>query len=60
MTLKTKLKGCDVSHHNKYAIPDFSKYDFVIMKATEGISYVDPMMETYLEKYLQKDQLYLQ
>ena len=58
MALKTKLKGIDVSHHNKLAIPDFSKYDFVIMKATEGISFVDPMMNTYLEKYLQKDQLY--
>ena len=57
MAAKTKLKGIDISHWNKYSIPDFSKQDFIIMKATEGISFVDPMMKTYLEK-LGKDQLY--
>lgn len=54
---KTKLYGCDISHHNKYNLPNFSEQDFIIMKATEGITYVDPMMNTYLEK-LKKDQLY--
>lgn len=60
------LKGIDVSHHNKYQIfpnknqqplIDFSKHDFVIMKATEGRSYVDPMLDDYL-KLLMPDQLY--
>lgn len=60
------LKGIDISHHNKYQICptngkapviDFKKHDFVIMKATEGRSYVDPMMETYLSM-LGKDQRY--
>ena len=57
MAGKLKLKGCDISHHNKYKIPNFSDYDFIIMKATEGRSFVDPMMKEYIEK-LGKDQLY--
>ena len=55
--VKQKLKGCDISHHNKYNIPDFSKQDFIIMKATEGRNYVDPMMNEYI-KMLKQDQLY--
>lgn len=60
------LKGIDISHHNKYDIfpkngkkpaIDFSKHDFIIMKATEGRTYVDPMMERYLS-LLQPEQLY--
>ena len=50
MALKTKLKGIDISHHNKYNLPPFDKQDFIIMKATEGVSYKDPMMDEYLEK----------
>ena len=46
------LKGIDVSHHNSYQYKrgaiDFSKHDFIIVKATEGKSYVDPMYETYI------------
>lgn len=57
MAAKTKLKGIDVSHHNKYQKIDFSEYDFVIMKASEGKSFVDPMMREYIER-LGKDQLY--
>ena len=57
MGAKTILKGCDVSHHNKYNIPDFTKQDFVIIKASEGATFRDPMMQTYIEK-LGKDQLY--
>ena len=55
--VKQKLKGCDISHHNKYHIPDFSKQDFIIMKATEGRNFVDPMMNEYI-KMLKPDQLY--
>ena len=57
MAAKTKLKGIDISHHNKYAIPDFAKQDFVIMKATEGVTYKDPMMDEYIAM-LKADQLY--
>ena len=57
MGAKTKLKGIDISHHNKYAIPDFAKQDFVIMKATEGVTYKDPMMDEYIAM-LKTDQLY--
>ena len=57
MALKTKLKGIDISHHNKYNLPPFDKQDFIIMKATEGVSYKDPMMDVYLEK-LPTDMLY--
>lgn len=59
------LKGIDISHHNKFQIfpkkgtpaIDFTKHDFIIMKATEGITYKDPCMESYIEK-LGQDQLY--
>lgn len=57
MPPKKPLYGCDISHHNKYSIPNFNEQDFVIMKATEGISFVDPMLESYIDK-LKKDQLY--
>lgn len=57
MAVKSKLKGCDISHHNKYKIPNFSDYDFIIMKATEGRTFVDPMMKKYIEM-LGNDQLY--
>ena len=59
------LKGIDISHHNKFQIfpkdnqPKiiFSKHDFIIMKATEGVTYVDPCMEKYIG-LLEPDQLY--
>ena len=59
------LKGIDISHHNKYQIfpkngkPQLvlSKHDFVIMKATEGKTYVDPCLDDYLQQ-LAPDQLY--
>lgn len=37
------LKGVDLSHHNRYMknMADVNRYDFVIMKATEGMSYKD-------------------
>lgn len=57
MASKKQLQGCDISHHNKYSLPDFSKQDFIIMKASEGKTYVDPMMDAYIDK-LKKDQLY--
>lgn len=55
------LKGIDISHHNKYQFVDgtikFSDHDFIMMKATEGRGFEDPMMETYV-KALLPDQLY--
>lgn len=48
------LKGIDISHHNKYQYAlkqiDFSKQDFIMMKATEGRTFVDSMFETYTEE----------
>lgn len=45
------LKGIDVSHHNKWQYEhgqiDFSTHDFIIMKATEGIRFIDPMWDDY-------------
>lgn len=56
------LKGIDVSHHNKYQYIlkqlDFSKYDFIMMKATEGKNFVDPMMDTYMEEVVQQYKRY--
>ena len=46
------LKGIDVSHHNKQQFLagqiKFEKHDFVIVKATEGRTYVDPMYDDYM------------
>lgn len=44
------IKGIDISHHNKnmkdpYAI---NKYDFVIMKASEGRNYRDPALSFFM------------
>ena len=52
------LNGIDISHHNfnmqnKSALNDL---DFVIMKATEGVRFRDPKMQTYL-KILKSDTL---
>ena len=56
------LKGIDISHHNKYQYQknEFSMddYDFVIMKATEGKTYVDPMFDTYMKEIEAKKKLY--
>lgn len=49
------LYGIDISHHNEATIlknPDLlTKSDFVIMKATEGINYIDKWMYKYLDLY---------
>ena len=46
------LKGIDISHHNKYQFTngyiDFKKHDFVIVKGTEGATFVDPMYDDYM------------
>lgn len=46
------LKGIDISNHQRGL--DLSKIDcdFVIMKATEGKSYVDPSCDTFFQKAL--------
>ena len=46
------LKGIDISNHQRGL--DISKIDcdFVIMKATEGKSYVDPSCDTFFQKAL--------
>ena len=46
------LKGIDISHHQNGL--DLSKIDcdFVIIKATEGKSYVDPCCDTFFQKAL--------
>lgn len=47
------LNGIDISHHNKYQVKqgllNLNDHDFIIMKATEGISFKDPMMDDYIE-----------
>ena len=47
-----RLKGIDISHHNKHQFIsnqlDFNKQDFIIVKATEGKSFVDPMWDEYM------------
>ena len=62
MSLKNSLKGIDISHHNKYQFQlkhiDFSKYDFIMMKATEGRTFVDPMRETYMNEIIRLEKRY--
>ena len=46
------LNGIDISHHNtryvsNHDIKKMAQDGFVIMKATEGITYKDPMLDTY-------------
>lgn len=51
------IRGIDISHHNQWQIfpkkgepaINFDKHDFIIMKATEGRTYVDPCMKKYVE-----------
>lgn len=47
-----KLKGIDISHHNaKDTIEkNIHKTDFIIMKATEGRTWVDPALEMHNNK----------
>ena len=44
------LNGLDLSHHNKNMknLADINKYDFVIIKASEGKSYKDPFCKKWL------------
>ena len=44
------LKGIDVSHHNKNMKnhADINKYDFIIIKASEGKSFKDPFCKQWL------------
>lgn len=39
------LKGIDISHYQK--LMDLSSYDFVIIKASEGNGYKDPMLDAH-------------
>ena len=48
------LMGADISKHNGEIITDG---DFVIVKATEGIGYVDPRFEENIQKALDNNQL---
>ena len=47
------MNGIDISHHNKWQYErkmiEFTKHDFIIMKATEGRTFVDPMLDKYME-----------
>ena len=43
------LLGADVSHHN-YGKVNPSQLDFVWLKATEGVTYKDPKMDSYLKE----------
>lgn len=51
------LQGVDISHHNRSVIRAYGEqwlYErardgFVVMKATEGCTFTDPMMQSYIE-----------
>lgn len=52
------LKGCDISHYNAVNRTDYTSYDFYIMKATEGKTYVDKKWRTHLAHVLHNNKLY--
>ena len=52
------LYGCDISHHNSTILTNYNKYDFYIMKATEGKTYVDPRWRSHLAHVLKANKLY--
>ena len=56
------LKGIDVSHHNKWQydnkLINFENHDFIIMKASEGRTYVDPMLGTYMHSVIELEKPY--
>ena len=56
------MNGIDISHHNKWQYErkmiDFEKHDFIIMKATEGRTFVDPMLDKYMERITELDKPY--
>lgn len=41
------LKGCDISRYQNTV--DYDSHDFIIMKATEGSTYQDPMLDTHYD-----------
>lgn len=43
------MNGIDISHHNKRVVGKklFNKVDFVMMKASEGTNFKDPMLDEY-------------
>lgn len=44
------LRGIDISHYQKGLDLNALDYDFVICKATEGIDYVDPTCDPFIQK----------
>lgn len=56
------LNGIDISHHNSRQIAagtlNITRPDFVIMKATEGRTYRDPLMNQYLSTLDMSRQLF--
>lgn len=56
------LKGIDISHHNKWQYErgdiQFSKHDFIIIKGTEGVTFNDPMYETYMQEIIKLEKPY--
>lgn len=45
------LKGIDISHHNQNMkdLKDILKYDFIIMKASEGMGFRDSAVKKYMD-----------
>ncbi len=52
------LLGCDISHYNLVNKMDYGRYDFYIIKATEGKSFIDKKWKTHLSHVLMKKKLY--
>jgi hypothetical protein len=52
------LYGCDISHYNSTILTNYHKYDFYIMKATEGKSYVYPRWRSHLTHVLSNNKLF--
>ena len=56
------IKGIDISHHNinqyKNGVIKFDDINFIIMKSSEGKSYIDNEFKTYMKEINAKNKIY--
>lgn len=52
------LKGIDISNHQKDLLPGTLDIDFVIVKATEGLTYVSPSCDKQIQSAIKSGKLF--
>lgn len=51
---KNYLRGCDVSKHQSALTDEMFNLDFMIIKATEGVTYTDPKFHSHITNALER------